>query len=242
MRGKRASPNSSVRILGDPTKSEYSREKKERSKARESDLRMKAKRKSNEEMHITKERYEEFEKDIEEDEGISDEIKEKIFRIFKERLGDPREPQYKPEEWLRKKERVMERTGEKTSQSMRDAAKRYYEKNKERVIAEKLRKYHEKKERERPAKEEARRREIEDAERMIRENDEGSTSGVKEEKKRTYNAAAAQVYRENNRDRLREQARKCYHAKKERERPAREQARKNEIEDAERMIREVMGE
>ena len=113
-------------------------------------------------MHITKESFALFEKDIEEDEEVSDEIKEKIFRIFKERLGDPREPQYKPEEWLRKKERVMERTGEKTSQSMRDAAKRYYEKNKERVIAEKLRKYHEK-------KEEARRREIEDAERMIRE-------------------------------------------------------------------------
>ena len=47
----------------------------------ESDLRMKAKRKSNEEMHITKERYEEFEKRL----GEMCERKEEIIGMLCER-------------------------------------------------------------------------------------------------------------------------------------------------------------
>lgn len=200
-------------------------------------------------MHITKESYALFEKRVGE---MCEERKEEIIEMFKEVLGDPTKSEYKPEEWLRKKERVLEKTGEKTSQSMRDAAKRYYEKNKERVIAEKLKKYHEKKEGERPAREEAGKKEIADTERMIREvidenekedKKEGSSSGVKEPLwKRPYNLASVQRYREKNKEKLREQARQRYQAKKERERPAKEEARRKEIEDADRMIREVMGE
>lgn len=91
-------------------------------------------------MHITKESYALFEKRLGE---MCEQKKGDIIEMFKEVLGDPTKSEYSREKYERSKERVMERTGQTKSVALKEAQQRYYERNKAKLAARSLQRYHE---------------------------------------------------------------------------------------------------